>query len=415
MKIPASIENDSITVAVVSDLHIGEGARSPDLNPFAGDEQSDGFLAHFEALVSKLRHKPHALLVPGDISDIAHPAEYEHAAIVLKKIAKSLSVPDSRVFPIPGNHDLSWSLVQAIKRDNTRLGYKLRFEPAKRVDWLSKRFKSKAGQCLLTDPYVCVDETDHLLVARYNSAQDDLPDNTPHHGKILQEHVEALDVALQKYTDCQKYRIFSIHHHPIIYSDPRPNFPDFSTLVNAENLLSVLSKHNFDLVVHGHKHVPRFRSYAPNSMHLMPILCSGSFSKKLDTQWTGLTANQFHIIHLHKRDEKTGYVCGEVLSWAYHPEGWIESNSQWSGIRHRSPFGANMTKAQLANIFEDTFFPLLKQKQRLGWADIESATPHIRYIDFDLLEQTLKEYKVKWKAVLEFDSNQPENLSLVLV
>src|SRR5262245_12790591 len=50
--------------------------------------------------------KPDALFVTGDLAWTGHPEEYADAAIWLRDTAFALDLEPSRVFVVPGNHDV---------------------------------------------------------------------------------------------------------------------------------------------------------------------------------------------------------------------------------------------------------------------------------------------------------------------
>jgi len=82
----------------------------------------------------------------------------------------------------------------------------------------------------------------------------------------LQSSLDWLDNELGKMLQHEpsQLRLFVVHHHPIQYSEPYPDIPafvDFSILSNAGNLHALLRKHNFDILIHGHRHVPKFESH----------------------------------------------------------------------------------------------------------------------------------------------------------
>ncbi|MGY0632747.1 metallophosphoesterase family protein [Luteimonas sp. A478] len=400
-----------VKIAVISDLHVGEVARSPELNPFT-DTPADGFLASFEAFVHNAGIEADLLIVPGDISDKAHPEEYRLAADVIRRVASALNVDHDKVYPVLGNHDLNWALINAIEGAGS-FGLGLRFEAVKSSDWLNSRLTSSTEGTQTESPYLCIDETDEAFIVRYNSAEADLPSVRPHRGAIQQEHLEVLQEKLRGAMPPEdKVRLFVTHHHPQIYSDPIADYPDFSALVNAENLLDLLREFNFDLVVHGHKHVPKFSSSVQSGRRALSILCAGSFSRSISTAWTGVVTNQFHMIETSNRDAETGYLRGEVKSWAYQPRAWVPSNRQWAGIRHLSRFGSYQSNAQLTACIQSTLGPELLQRS-LEWNDIVQLLPELEFTDVDVLIEALNTFVANNSAILRLDNDDPSTILLV--
>lgn len=398
-------------IAVISDLHVGPAARSSELNPHVVSDP-DGFLEAFRNFTEREGVDADILIVPGDISDKAHPAEYELATAVIKQVADSLKVEHSKVFPVLGNHDLNWALIKAIEGGGD-IGRELRFEPVRRSAWLCERLGSPNALSQLDEPYLCIDETADIFIVRYNSAESDLPDVKPHRGAILQGHLAELRQRLSDNPPPQdKVRIFVTHHHPQIYSDPIPDFPDFSSLVNAENLLEMLREFRFDLVIHGHKHVPRFTSSIQAGRHALSILCAGSFSRRIDTAWTGLITNQFHVIETLGRDGATAYLRGEVRSWAYQPRSWVPSDKRWSGIRHKMPFGTYSSRDELIGSVRARLGAVVAART-VVWSDVIAGVPEIEYAEAGLVHEVLTQYAEEINAILFFDIDFPANLALV--
>ena len=400
-------------IAIISDLHVGAVARSSDLNPFSQPPAAtDGFLDSFEAFVRTNGISADALIVPGDISDKAHPAEYELATTVIQRVATMLGVDHGAVFPVLGNHDLNWALVSAIA-DAPEFGREMRFATVERSGWLHQRLTSSGGRSQTQLPYLCVDETENMYLVRYNSAESDLPAVRPHRGAIQQAHIDALRQLLSDFPPVgDKVRVFLTHHHPTIYSDPIPDLPDFSALVNAEGMLDALRDHRFDFVIHGHKHSPRFSSAVLAGRHALSILCAGSFSRQIDTAWTGKITNQFHLINCAGRASGTGYLKGEVLSWAYQPRAWIPSNRQWAGIQHRLPFGWYPSEPELSSQIRAALNAPLASRAAI-WPDLTSAIPEIEFADASLVDRVLSQFADDTASILRFNPDKPQDLAMV--
>src|SRR4051812_3132205 len=95
----------------MSDLHIGAGARGEDLCPFSDSKNRDTeFLQTFFQLVDGAPLSADYLIIPGDISDRAHPQEYQLASNIIEQVAKRLSVQLDHIVIIPGNHDVNWAI-----------------------------------------------------------------------------------------------------------------------------------------------------------------------------------------------------------------------------------------------------------------------------------------------------------------
>jgi len=402
-----------LKIAVISDLHVGAVARSTDLNPHENPRPpSDGFLAAFEAFAKRSGVAADILIVPGDISDQAHPDEYELADSVIKRVADAIGVAHDAVYPVLGNHDLNWALVNAVA-NAANMGRGLRFHPVENSGWLQNRLQSPGGRSQTADPFLGLDETDSLYLVRYNSAEADLPDVRPHRGAIQQNHLESLRELLEANPGRDgQVRVFLTHHHPQIYSDPIPDQPDFSSLVNAEGLLDLLREFRFDLVIHGHKHAPRFISSLQAGRSALSILCAGSFSRLIETSWMGRITNHFHLVNCVGRSAGTGYLKGELFSWAYQPKQWIPSNQQWSGISHRLPFGSYPSEPELLAEVRLVLNAIVPHRLA-NWGDLVREIPLIDSADGELVQRVLYSYSVETGSILKFNRDSPEEFAMV--
>src|SRR5262249_11814720 len=127
-------------------------------------------------------------------------------------------------------------------------------------------------------------------------------------------------------------------HHILPMSDADPYWEDFSMMNNSAALLDFVAKARVDLVVHGHKHWPRFRTHQETPNPLVAVLSAGSYSAEIHESLSGKVYNKFHIVELRERDT-SGNACGFVFSWSYHAgRGW-EPSAQRSGVNHKEPFG----------------------------------------------------------------------------
>jgi len=110
--------NERMTLLHVSDLHIRDDEkerfdRSVVLDPFLGRLKKDR-----EGGIS-----PELVIVTGDITFSGQAKEYTLAEQFLKDVLKALDLPDDRLFPVPGNHDVArtkYRPSENIRFDNVR-------------------------------------------------------------------------------------------------------------------------------------------------------------------------------------------------------------------------------------------------------------------------------------------------------
>lgn len=381
-----------LTLAVLSDLHIGHDARGRDLCPHADSKAIDPvYKDTFFKFLRSAQIRADYLVIPGDITHEAQPAEFDLASNFIADTARVLGTKKkkTRVIIVPGNHDVDWAEMSL--PDSTGFRQNQRYAPLRNGKWIFGRIMRSGGQCLLDPPYFRIWDFADLLVLAYNSAWHDDPKISTHHGLIAADHIQQLERKVgQIDLSSSRLKLFLAHHHPVQYSDPIPDEPDFSAMTNAGNLLALLRKNHFDVLIHGHKHVPNFGTYVVDASFPLVILGAGSFSAMLDTRWSGLVNNQFHIVTVEGRDTKTGYVFGFVQSWTYLcSRGWVPSEP-YTGIRHRLPFGSHVQPNEIKSALAPILERRLRDKEYVEWSVVLSDLPHVKYVPPEQMTTILK-------------------------
>jgi Icc protein len=182
------------TIAQVSDLHCGSLQFVPEL--------AELVVAEVNAL------EPDILVVTGDLTDMGYQREYEHAAEILQR----MECP--RRIVIPGNHD-------------ARNVGEVFFEQ----HWGSRN-----------DELV----TEKVHIIGLDSSEPDLDS-----GRIGRQRYQWM--ADQFLDDMERFKIVALHHHLV----PVPGTGrERNIVLDAGDMLRVLSRVGADVVLCGHKHVP---------------------------------------------------------------------------------------------------------------------------------------------------------------
>jgi 3',5'-cyclic AMP phosphodiesterase CpdA len=380
-------------IAVISDLHIGLKSIALDLCPHdLAPEQKIGrtsnflhlFHEHVTSSEFKNRGPIDVLCITGDISDRADPKEFELANSVIGEIAKSLGVQSNEIFYVPGNHDVHWPVMNLDPAEFWK-GY--RYAPLLQPGLLfhSQIDMAAVGSYHEIPHFAAWISDPNKIMIGVNSAAFDSPqpEHGKHHGLIHQKTIDDLKIFLQNLptTSPEQLRICLLHHHPIAYSDPRPNEPDFSAAANAEHLFQLLSEHRFDLIIHGHKHVPHitYRAQITNG-HPIMVLGAGSFSARLDSQWVGTAQNQFHVIDIAGRNPSTHGIYGNVSTWDFVNGAWMGSHSR-NGICAIENFGALSTPQEITTAINDYVDAEIKAKKFCKWKTLEEHVPDLAHVN----------------------------------
>ena len=195
-----------LRIAQVSDIHCG--TPTFDANLMASTVQR----------VNRMR--PDLVVVVGDLTAEGYEWEFEEAADWLGRFSAPTLV-------VPGNHD------------SRNIGY-LHFERlfGDRFPRYRQAFGDERSQRL---------GATGVTVVGVDSSQPDL--NAGHVGR------ERYDWIREQYQDPDDIKVFVLHHH--LVSVPATG-RERNTIVDAGDLLEVLTDLRLDIVLSGHKHVPFF-------------------------------------------------------------------------------------------------------------------------------------------------------------
>lgn len=372
-----------LQLAVISDIHAGEGARAKDLCPVNAPgrdtKPDDKYMETFLKFLNTKNLKADYLILPGDVTHCAKPDEVKIASEFIGKACVTLGVkPDNVVF-VPGNHDVDWSVFDDL--DTTGVRRAQRYVPIRADQFQFNAIVARGKGCLFDAPHFTIWNDGNVLAVGYNSSHHDEPKKL-HHGLVAIAHIEEMRQALQKFSYPKKQlRLFLIHHHPLQYDDPSPESPDSSIIVNAEQLQAFVREFKFDLFVHGHRHLPRFTTHSLNGSPEVAILCSGSFSVKIDTRWTGTINNQFHLITVDGRDPVEHLIQGRVESWSYnYVRGWVESDATHDGIPHVEPFGTYIRPESLKLLLRPILESCFATRDFVEWSSVLDKEPRFRHL-----------------------------------
>lgn len=382
---------ERLRIAVLSDLHIGEGARTADLCPSGGGPALRvPFKKLFLDFVSQASIRANYLLIPGDITSSCQSAEIDAASDFLAEIAVAMEVPEQCIAWVPGNHDVDWAVLQVPQSPEIR--WQQRYDPWRHGGKLFATAQPQAGT-ILDPPFVGAWTAGQLSIVGYNSACQDRPETTVHHGVFKPEHLPALDaLASELGTGAAQVRVFMVHHHPVAqrFAVPGAGQEDFSLLQNARSMLHALRQWNFDLLVHGHAHQPSFEVQQIDGGNPIAVLGAGSFCGQLPGEWHGSINNVFHLIHIDGRHPETGHVVGCVRTWAFYPgHGWLPSREPADGMEHREPFGWYPPGSLLADRLRVAVSALLAEGPHFNLDSLAKLEPTVGYLRPGRVTETL--------------------------
>ncbi len=374
-------------IAVISDLHIGDGARSIDLIPkslIKANHSENNFIKRFSEFVKKESITADYLLLPGDITNSGTETEVLHSEKVLQELQSSLGGENVKIIYIPGNHDIDRSLT---KCDDTPS-----FETIKNNTFFSSLNNGLSNK-VYQEPYFYIWEYDDIHVLGLNTSWNISNNDRPKHGYFCHEFSFDLENQLHMLSKSSLPKVCVFHHHPILYENAWPG-SDFSTLQNADALMNILRKNKFDLIIHGHRHASHFQIDFTDLIHPIVIVGAGSFSKTLDMHSAEHSGNQFHLIEIGERNDE-GHLQGILKSWKYsYTWGWQKNNHE-KKVNHEMKFGSCLRKAEIIEKIESYIENIPIKENIISWNEICNAEPSLKNINNSVLNESLTSIKDK--------------------
>lgn len=375
-------DKQGITLAVLSDLKIGKGARSLDLCPTSDNNAIDSnYIEKFKNFITAKKISADYMLICGDISNQAEDKELQHASDIIIDLADFMNIDIKNVVFAPGDSDIAWNSKDSASKNKIFTDTKFVF---------SNILMNSGFGAYQSSPHFSVWDYPDMIIIGYNSSWGDNRDIAEKSGHIANEHISEIENFLKSITlPIEKLKIFLVHHHPIQYTNPANDDEDLLVMRNAPKLLDLLQRQQFDILIHGHLHRPYFDTLIRNSGFPLSILSAGSFSAMLDTSLAGHVNNQFHLVKVDGRDADTGSIYGFIENYTYlSGDGWQESK-RGNGIHFKIPFGPYVQPNIIKNDVSRIIQTHLKTRDYTIWSDIVKELPHLLYINPERIIDTL--------------------------
>jgi len=251
-------ESNSDVLLWVSDTHFSEEGHHafPARATANAFPLADRIKDNFEKKIPTVA----GLIISGDITWRALPAEFESAKEFIKSLTYWSLLKSDQIAVCPGNHDLEFSTDPADK-EQPIVNVKEDFSKAysafyQDTFYLAPNQYFSCGKRFLMGKAVPVE-----IVCLNSSSLQQLQHAFQGHGFIGDKQME--DAAKQMNWDADSgkpsaYRIVVLHHHvlPTTYSStPEANYA-YSVVLDAEALSRWIVKYRVALVLHGHMHQP---------------------------------------------------------------------------------------------------------------------------------------------------------------
>ena len=333
-----------VSILHLSDLHfdaVGSAHRfRPGVTPSGDFAEEEDFPSLAGALIKDLRRRrrdhPVLLAVTGDLTDKASAADYAAAETFLRDLTSApvlgRQVSLREVFTVPGNHDVGWDKTGADRwAPYCAFRRSLFGEDLDPVDpdAMTRLHDRSADLGLLV-----VEVNSSVFVAKGTADAE--------RGRISTAALKRLDDALTDVAGVEAIRIVLMHHHPVLLPAFGEPSRGYDSIINGGKLLSILRKHGFHVVLHGHKHYPFTFSYDASCPWLksappMLILAGGSASARelpLGVQAASNTYNELTIKwHPSAGDGRVRVATRKLVTFDETGEELLPQDWRWVALR----------------------------------------------------------------------------------
>lgn len=347
---------------LLADIHFGVHAAYPELGGLDNRRQTprpttDSLQNGLVNIVKTLPDQPTAILVPGDLTSIASPTEFENCVNMLHGIADGLDIPRANVLFTFGNHDTNWRIAE-LKSNDPKLPHDPGYERI--AAEVGIRHVPTAG-CLQPGPVPASGVFalgDHTVIS-LNSGHHCVADQSYPHGRLGKEQLDWFSSALTRLPSRPGWKILLVHHHPFAYPYPR-TIPDASCIEEGAQVIDLAAKAGIDLLCHGHRHHPRlFTDMRTGWIKPLTFISAGSLGVVPSERDVGRIPNLFHLVSLTERLPNSA-AFGKLTSFEYSPDGWRDvRHASGTPLDHVNWFGAAPERARMRAAIEGLLTTLL--------------------------------------------------------
>lgn len=370
-----------IKLAVISDLHCHSKKNNNDVREsyLLTDEELPTLqnpYKSFKELVVRDNIEADVLIMPGDYSNKCCLEGLKMGWGITQDIARLINAKD--LISNVGNHDV----------DSQNLHKKGAFYHIKEIAKTLPTIDNDKNDDFWQNGFVIIEYEDFRIL-NINSVHSHTNEIDAKHGLFSYDSMSVLEEELKLITD-SKFGIAVCHHNIIEHSRQASSSTDY--MHHGDELIELLDKYGFELIIHGHKHDPLIR-YAPGGGDSSLIFSSGSFSAFKSLLLSG-GYNTFHVIDIEIR--KNARSVGIIDTWFFVPtKGWKKDVPN-PFINSKSGFGIKFDlkeKAlQVLNWFKENDYNILNYENDFlpHFNDIKYLIPS----DIDKLRGELKKLNI---------------------
>jgi predicted phosphodiesterase len=356
-----------LQIAIISDLHCHpSNIEHPD-SYFLCDKVGIPALENpVESLCALIKSKSitaEFVVVPGDLTFQVNQDGYKAAWDAINKIATLLKA--KAIYATLGNHDVD-SRIQDHAEDPFFLARSLSSDFPSKDENIWNQFFANG---------FCIQKSRDLIILNINSCFFHLNETEATKGKINSWQLEKLSRLLEKEPK-KSFKIAFTHHAPYEYNPT--NSPGNDAMIGGSNLVNLLNKHEFNILIHGHKHDP-ILSYAQGPSDSITFFSAGSFSV-LPNRMLSRTLNSFHLMTLESRVISGCVKQGKIISYNYNiTKGWTLGEKISSDFPANAGFGCRMPIREVANLI-NKWYKIQPNVSIVQWPTLVEALPFANYL-----------------------------------
>lgn len=390
--------SEEVSLCIASDLHctsVGEGKDISFLftNQYPNPKNHHPIESLKDIKTLNKIEKIDYLICPGDITDKIDTTGFNFGWRYLQDISNIFNCKE--IIATIGNHDL-----------DSRNVHKTQMEPLYSAKNINELYPFSGDKTKFwTDNFEIIEREDLVLLNINSSASHVKSEKIGVEGNIsIKTFLDGITVEKIKektslYKDNPKPKIVLLHHHPIQFSDYfAPNYNDSDFLNGGDKLLEILNENKFQLIVHGHKHVPKWTNLSG-----INILSSGSLAA-IQNLFETNSKNSFHLIKLFTYiDSKNSYKVGEMFTWEFTKGiGWVRPTPFKSKLKFRIGFGLIPDPIQVC---KELYNYLHKKKvDYISFNKLYQDLPHLRFIEDDIFIKIFDDMEIKYGFHIICDS-----------
>jgi predicted phosphodiesterase len=252
--------------------------------------------------------KPNFIVITGDIAEWSLREEYVLAEDFLDSLTKHLNIDRGYVIMVPSNHDINRNVCQGSRLLSEPENQEFKppyFAKFKYYEEFFSRFYQMMSFPKNIVPYTFKEDQlfvnyyfpdEGILFSGLNSCIDEC-EKEPHYGNIT---ISQLQRAIDEINDfdpkTEMLRVCLMHHN-----FNRSSNNDEENLIDADELKPLLIKAKFQLILHGHQHIPRHEITGKGN-YSINVLATGSAG--LDSETIPDNSRRYQIIDIERNAVK---------------------------------------------------------------------------------------------------------------